>query len=126
MTNIASGDIAGSGGGVYSTSPGDINLTDCTILSNQSTHFGGGLQMSNGDLTLVNCDVSYNATGTNGGGLRWAGSTSVLQITGGSFIGNATTIAGGTGGGGGIAIGNGSVVALEQSSIHALLHVDHP
>lgn len=100
MTNIASGDIAGSGGGVYSTSPGDINLTDCTILSNQSTHFGGGLQMSNGDLTLVNCDVSYNATGTNGGGLRWAGFTSVLQITGGSFIGNATTDPGSLGGGG--------------------------
>jgi hypothetical protein len=108
MTNTAStapGAIRGAGGGVCSTSPGDtspgdIILTDCTILSNQSTISGGGLQMRNGDLTLVNCDVSYNATGNDGGGLCWVGSSSVLQITGGSFIGNATTDPDGNGGGG--------------------------
>ncbi len=114
-TNTASsvpGD--GDGGGVFCYIGGDITLTDCTIQSNQSTNSGGGLGSNSGGITLVNCDVSYNTTGNSGGGLKARGHGHVLQITGGSFIGNATTI----GGGGGIAIGQGSIVALEQSSIH--------
>ena len=76
--SILSGNIAGTGGGIYMTG-GEVTVRETTINGNQAV-YGGGIVSKGGKVLLENCTISGNkafhvvptegpAYGGNGGGL---------------------------------------------------------
>ena len=90
--------VAGSGGGVQSTS--EITLTNCVISNNTSNNNGGGVYAT-AAVTLSNCTLSGNSAVIYGGGLYTSGN---MTFTNGSISENHA------GRGGGIYTGKQALV----------------
>jgi len=60
------------GGGIRvdgsGSTPSNPTITDCTIIGNYSSGWGGGIGCGDGSPVIVNCTISNNRTGTLGGG----------------------------------------------------------
>lgn len=92
-SNISSGESgAGAGGGIY-VDNGDLTLTRTTVAGNTSP-VGGGVYLKGGSAVLDGATVVYNNawSGAGGGIYNFAG---YLSVENASFLGNASTNAGG-------------------------------
>jgi hypothetical protein len=84
--NNNNADSAGSaGGGIDNTNTGTMNITNCTIASNQATSDGGGI-FNTGVARIANCTVANNAVpgkgflGGEGGGILTNGGGNQLFL----------------------------------------------
>jgi hypothetical protein len=112
-------NYAGRAGGGASGHSGDLNVTRSVFRDNYSSR-GGGLDW--GAETTVIRDSSFieNRAAIQGGGLSIiAGNstTASLEISGSSFIGNRTEVAGAHGGGLFITSGAAPTIRLEQLTV---------
>ncbi|RZV51533.1 MAG: DUF4347 domain-containing protein, partial [Pseudomonadales bacterium] len=110
---VVTGNTAKEGAGIYSD--GDIQLTDSTISSNNSTTItdsGGGLYLRANSL-LENVTISGNSAG-HGGGIYHDGG--VLDLTNVTISGNTATDTNASGGEGG-GIYNNGVLQMQNVTI---------
>jgi hypothetical protein len=101
---ITNGRSSDTGGGILN-SGSTLNLTACTISSNQTIGgaSGGGILNQSGNMTLSNCTIANNNSVNNGGGIFNFGGTATLN--------NCTLAANTTSGnGGGIVSYSGTVI----------------
>ena len=107
----------GEGGGVYMEG-GELHMTDCEIMGNQSRYRGCGFYSIRGTTVATNCNISYNGSysveDTNfGGGICLGNSTSdhsIFIMDGGSISDNNSNA-----NGGGIYVYNGADFQLKGS-----------
>jgi hypothetical protein len=84
------------GGGIYSQYiPTSVNLSNCMIVSNTSTVYGGGGIWNEGTMSVVGCTIASNVTAGlgAGGGIYNAGVA--LGMTNCTITGNTATFFGG-------------------------------
>ena len=84
------------GGGIYSQYiPTRVNLSNCMIVSNTSTIYGGGGIWNEGTMSVVGCTIASNVTAGlgAGGGIYNAGVA--LGMTNCTITGNTATFFGG-------------------------------
>jgi len=80
------------GGGIYHTSPGILNLTNCLVFGNSGGIGGGGLYSSSaGPNSIVNCTFVDNSAGSFGGGGLTFGSSVTATIKNSIVYGNTST-----------------------------------
>ena len=85
---VESGSTAtGLGGSIYAGGTANLTLTDCTISSNKSGQFGGGLYASGASLTVTDSTFTNNETGEGGGGL-YITNGATLTLSGSTFTSN--------------------------------------
>ncbi len=72
-------------GGAYFGDNQLISLTDCALLDNNSTKFGGAVSLDDGTLTVTDCTFSNNAAGAGGAVFMDDGT---LTATGTTFSNN--------------------------------------
>lgn len=107
--------VADDGGGIFIGSAVTVaNITGTEILNNTAAHDGGGIMVwgltSNTSLTLNHVTVVGNQAQTKGGGICIDDADNPqLTLIGGTFIG-FNTLTGANSKGGGLYLGNGSVV----------------
>jgi CSLREA domain-containing protein len=97
---------ANSGGGIFSTSMGELTLVGSVVSNNTATSIGGGISAY--DLTIIDSTISGNTTGGDGGGIYGAISVTITNST----ISDNT--AGGKGGG--LMLTNGSTAIIRGST----------
>jgi uncharacterized repeat protein (TIGR01451 family) len=110
------GGNAVNGGGIYSSNPSDITVTNSIITNNIASVAGAGISAENDTrLTLANTTVSDNTATVNGGGINC--SPCNLSITGSTVFGNVATTPL-TAVGGGISLqGSSAQVSIENSAL---------
>ena len=64
---LAGGDVNGEGGGIYNEE--NLTVSDCAVLGNAATSFGGGVFSETGHLSLTSSTLTGNVAGLRGGGL---------------------------------------------------------
>lgn len=129
---------AGSRGGLSISNDFDVTVTDTTIARNEAAQDGGGVIISMSGyaaraptLALTNVTLDGDTAGVIGSrlltdegspfpaadGARYTAMGGAIAVTSGALTGTNTTIAGNTAldGGGGIAVGPGSVRSFEVS-----------
>ncbi len=105
ITNSTANGASGSGGGIFNSVGGSLNIIDTEISGNVANRAGGGIEDNAGaglNITLNNVILLNNNTGVapaigapgNGGGLHITGPGSVA-ITGGMVNGNRASLEGG-------------------------------
>lgn len=106
-----SGNVAGSGGGIFNQNGGNFTLTSSQVTGNRATNttatgglgyqFGGGGIFNSGTLSINASTVANNSVTSRGGGIQnmdSSGNGSTLSISGSTISGNSAG-AGGIGGG---------------------------
>ena len=78
---VLSGNLAVSGGGVYTGIYGTTTLNDSTISGNSAYLNGGGVYDSLGSTTLSNCTISGNSAEKGGGLYNFVGATTLTDCT---------------------------------------------
>src|SRR5207247_1932447 len=75
---ISNGNAVGSGGGIFNSSSGTVNITNSTISGNSAGSDGGGIQHNSatGTLSVTGSTISGNIAQT-GGGISLTGGTAV-------------------------------------------------
>ena len=124
-SNMAEGSTDAGGGGVY-TYGGTLSMTSCALTGNTAATNGGGLNIEKGSATLTRCTFTGNKAEENGGAIytkKIDGVASTVTIKGGAIGGAAATDANkatgsgaGKGMGGGIYVGDGCALTLQESA----------
>ena len=123
--NRAKGSVDAGGGGVY-IFEGSLDMTSCTLTGNTAATNGGGVNIEKGSATLTRCTFTGNEAKGNGGAIytkKIDGVASTVTIKGGAIGGAAATDANkatGSGAdkgmGGGIYVGDGCALTLQESA----------
>jgi CSLREA domain-containing protein len=94
--NAAGGGSFDRGGGIFISSTGAVQVTNCTISGNTATADGGGIVSagSAGTLDISGTTISGNSAGTPGGGISIVGLAPVT-ITNSTISGNSAKTDGG-------------------------------
>lgn len=101
-----------SGGGIYNSATGKVDIVESRISSNKATTVGGGIRNLN-ELNLTHSTVNGNRTETQGGGgLAITGGSGYSRIINTTFADNVAKRAGG-----GILVDGNSRVWLSESTI---------
>jgi parallel beta-helix repeat protein len=102
---------------------GNLTMTDCSIINNNSQEYpGGGIRSENGNLSLINCTISDNTASNNrGGGVSCTNGTATF--TNCTINGNACYDQVQPLGGGGISLYSASAT-LAYCSIYDNFSVD--
>jgi autotransporter-associated beta strand protein len=131
LCTLAGNSATGSGGGAI-INFGTLTLAQCTLVNNSTTNGGGAID-NRGALALTQCTLTDNSA-TNGGALSGGGTLTNCTLVDNmaSGIGGAVDVdgpvtlrhctvvgnsAGGTLSGRGVHVGNGQVLALENSIV---------
>ena len=107
---IANGNATGSsGGGIFYTGTGTLNLTNSTISSNTASQ-GGGILNNIGTLNITNTTISSNTASQGGGGIF--NNIGTLNVTNTTISTNTSSV-----NGAGIFNGNGGTASVNNSAI---------
>ena len=96
---IANGHINDVGGGIYTQSGANVNITDSTINNNFAILGGGIGNGGTGVMTITNSTISNNSAGTGGGCYNGLATMNLISST---VNNNVAGAAPGSGNGGGI------------------------
>lgn len=96
---ITNGHINDVGGGIYTQSNGNVNITDTTISNNFAVLGGGIGNGGTGVMTITNSTISNNSAGTGGGCYNGLATMNVISST---INNNMAGVVPGSGNGGGI------------------------
>jgi predicted outer membrane repeat protein len=92
---IATGNKGRTGAFVYQDTTGTLVAENCTISSNVSSAYGGGIALNGGKASIKNCSFVDNRASTYGGGIYWTSASSNanenLNILDCSFEGSSQT-----------------------------------
>ena len=123
-----SGTMLGYGGGVFISAPGELNLLDGSVVSNngaESQGYGGGIAIYDIDATGASCKLNIydgaliekNQATFNGGGI-YLGVPVETMMSGGRISGNVSGVSGGAiCGSGGTFTMTGGVIGDDSDSI---------
>jgi len=104
----------GSGGGIFSTGDGTLNMSNITLSENLANSAGGAICNMSGDLWVSNSTLSGNSAPEGGGIFTDSGT---LWVTESTLSENTAFDDYGYGNGGGISIGESGTLHIENSTL---------
>jgi predicted outer membrane repeat protein len=91
--SIFTGNVASSGGGIYSTGP--LTVTDCQITGNNASSVSGGGIYASGTARISRSTITGNSAGSGGGIYFYRGAPGTLTLADSTVANNRVTGAGG-------------------------------
>ncbi len=132
-----SGTMLGYGGGVFISAPGELNLLDGSVVSNNGAEtqgYGGGIAIYDIDATGASCKLNIydgaliekNQATLNGGGIYLGNLPVDVAMSGGRISGNVSGISGGAiYGSSGTFTMTGGVIGDDSDSIDRAANYDN-